>query len=376
VSVDPSECSVDEISTTLKSQVDDLTAEVEFHRRQLKQLRELSSSRSGRATNELHGTLCSQVVDLLLAIDGIESKLSSMRRNLVDQQQLFRSLHKQSLTDVLTGLMNRRAFDEEFGRRVAQADRTDRPLSVLMIDIDHFKSLNDRYGHAAGDRVLRGVANLMVNALREMDTLARYGGEEFVVALPDTGVMRACHVGERIRRTVGTSSIQFGDHELGVTVSVGVATLDAYRPESLLIDADEALYAAKGAGRNQVFVHKDDHCEPLTPEFHSGERQQRRKWLRFLVQRFQVRLRWAQEWHTANALDESFGGIGVRLPSATGLKVGQVLEVEYCGEVRQARAVGIRLDNRGAGLRLGLEWTQQPSDPPEGDPGVSSLVEG
>lgn len=159
-------------------------------------------------------------------------------------------LESQSVTDVLTGVKNRRSFDltldEEFIR--AQSRRT--TLSLLMIDVDQFKSFNDEFGHPAGDEVLRSVAQLLQSEMRESDSLFRYGGEEFAVILPETTCKGAFVLAERFRRAVQRAPWP----RRGISISAGVAAIDAstVSPRDLLQCADQALYSAKQTGRNRV----------------------------------------------------------------------------------------------------------------------------
>jgi diguanylate cyclase (GGDEF)-like protein len=168
-----------------------------------------------------------------------------------------------SRTDALTGLFNRRYFEERLSREFARSSRYRTPLSCMMVDIDFFKRLNDQYGHAFGDRVLRKVAWVARESLRDVDLIARYGGEEFIALLPETGPQQALLVSERVRD--GIASLQFeqsipnGTSALvSCTVSVGVATYPDARldsAEALLRAADQCLYAAKAAGKNAVRQH-------------------------------------------------------------------------------------------------------------------------
>jgi diguanylate cyclase (GGDEF)-like protein len=157
---------------------------------------------------------------------------------------------------MLTGLLNRRAFLDAIDRERARSDRHAFPLSVLLLDVDHFKRVNDGRGHAAGDAVLRGVARVLEAVARRSDFVARWGGEEFVVALPQTGEAGARVAAERVRRAVAaeTHSVPEGE-PVRVTVSIGVASLDApWSVDRLLNAADVAMYAAKSHGRNRVEV--------------------------------------------------------------------------------------------------------------------------
>ena len=162
-------------------------------------------------------------------------------------------LTAQALSDDLTGLANRRHGMHTLGRAIALAMRHDRMLGLVRIDIDRFKSINDTYGHEAGDRVLAEVAGALAGAVRGGDELARWGGDEFVAILPDTdrdGVLRTA---ERLRAAAAGTSIDVGAGKpVGVTVSVGWAHWSGDTPDDLLARADRALYAAKDAGRDAV----------------------------------------------------------------------------------------------------------------------------
>jgi len=157
-------------------------------------------------------------------------------------------LHTVSRTDDLTGLPNRRHLQEHLVMAGSAAKRHGQPVAVLMVDVDHFKSVNDRLGHAGGDRVLRRVAVSLASACRAEDTAGRWGGEEFLVVAPATDGDSAEVLGERIRAAVSAEAIA---DEVAVTVSVGVAT-GTDDIESIVRDADTALYEAKAAGRDRV----------------------------------------------------------------------------------------------------------------------------
>lgn len=157
-------------------------------------------------------------------------------------------------TDPLTGLFNRRAFGERLGREVSRAARANTVLSCLMLDIDHFKGLNDTYGHSLGDRVLTQLADLLRREQRAMDILARLGGEEFVVLLPETGIRGARIYAERILRKVNAAMLGTAETSVQITVSIGIATFPDERvtdPDSLLRLADVNLLRAKADGRNR-----------------------------------------------------------------------------------------------------------------------------
>jgi two-component system, cell cycle response regulator len=173
---------------------------------------------------------------------------------------LYEDARRLATTDTLTGLLNRRAFLDAIERERARSDRHAFPLSILVIDVDHFKRINDERGHAAGDAVLQGVARVLVSVARKSDFVARWGGEEFVVGLPQTSDAGARIAGERVRRAVAAEShpVLDGGDPARVTVSVGVASADApWSIEALVGSADAAMYAAKMRGRNRVEAGSD-----------------------------------------------------------------------------------------------------------------------
>ena len=176
----------------------------------------------------------------------------------VENIALHEQVSEQAVTDELTGLANKRAFREWMQREVARAERFSHHVSLLMLDLDDFKRVNDTYGHLQGDAVLRAVGRVLILEARAVDHLARYGGEEFVVAMPETDVDGASELAERIRLRIAVEPVPSigGEGEIGVTVSVGAATMagGATDASGLVAAADEALYAAKEAGKNQVVV--------------------------------------------------------------------------------------------------------------------------
>jgi diguanylate cyclase (GGDEF)-like protein len=171
---------------------------------------------------------------------------------------LVAQARKLAATDALTGLMNRRAFMEALDRERSRAIRHLHPMALLLLDVDHFKKVNDSRGHDAGDAVLQGVARVLRSIARKSDILARWGGEEFVVALPQTADTGARIAAERIRRALAEAvyNLPNGD-TLSCTASVGlasVASTDGFEADELIARADKAMYAAKGRGRNRVEV--------------------------------------------------------------------------------------------------------------------------
>jgi diguanylate cyclase (GGDEF)-like protein len=160
-------------------------------------------------------------------------------------------------TDSLTGLSNRRQFFELGETQLQHARKEGSDLALLLCDVDHFKSINDRHGHAVGDIVLRALSELARRCTRAIDCVSRIGGEEFAVLLPGTGREVAMAIAERIRVSTSEQRVSIGDGDVAVTVSIGVATLseDARTLRELLAQADAALYRAKDAGRNRVVAN-------------------------------------------------------------------------------------------------------------------------
>jgi two-component system cell cycle response regulator len=161
-----------------------------------------------------------------------------------------------AITDGLTGLHNRSYFERHLATLVEQATSKGRPLSLLIIDIDHFKTINDTFGHAAGDAVLRDFSERLRRSIRGIDLASRYGGEEFVVAMPETESSFACLAAERIRERISSERFLVAPDiaPIAVTVSIGISSLDGPgdTPQGLLKRGDEALYRAKNAGRNRI----------------------------------------------------------------------------------------------------------------------------
>lgn len=163
-------------------------------------------------------------------------------------------LYRLAVTDVLTRLYNRQYLAERLPREIDRARRYREPLSVVLMDIDYFKKVNDAHGHAAGDDVLRALADHTRELVREVDTVVRYGGEEFLLLLPATGAEGAWRVADRIRERVQGLEVKTRDARIRFTVSAGVAELSVHDggATDLIARADDALYAAKDAGRNRV----------------------------------------------------------------------------------------------------------------------------
>ncbi len=190
-----------------------------------------------------------------LRVKAAELELKKRNNEL---QSMLHHVEALAITDPLTGLFNRRRFDDVLKREFALTKRYATPLSCLMVDVDHFKRVNDAYGHDAGDRILCGVAGRLSSRLREVDTAARFGGEGLLVLLPQTPKQGAMIVAERIAAVIRREPFDFSDGSANVTVSVGVAEgrdVTGNAPESLVKAADTALYLAKSRGRDQVVAY-------------------------------------------------------------------------------------------------------------------------
>ena len=159
-----------------------------------------------------------------------------------------------SITDELTGLSNRRCFDNTLEKEFLRALRYNNKLTLVMFDIDHFKTVNDTYGHPCGDYILKEVANAALQTFRKTDTVFRFGGEEFVVILTETDIKQSEIPLERFRKTIETLDLTYQNQQINITVSIGACQLDQSigNKEEFLQKADTALYDAKNSGRNKV----------------------------------------------------------------------------------------------------------------------------
>lgn len=170
---------------------------------------------------------------------------------------LAEDMTRLAITDPLTHIMNRRGITVALLDAMAQAERYDTALTVAMADIDHFKAINDTYGHETGDRVLAEVAAVLSEHLRMPDKVGRYGGEEFLIVLPHTTLVQGRKIAERVRAAVGSTRVQAGGKRLPLTVSLGLTQFRKGEDlEQLLTRVDQALYDAKSAGRNRVGIRK------------------------------------------------------------------------------------------------------------------------
>ena len=188
-----------------------------------------------------------------------QSILRMLSVRLREASQAVESATLEKIQDPLTGLYNRRYMEHVLRHEMQRADRADYSVSLVMMDIDHFKNLNDTYGHSAGDEVLRHLALLMQSQVRRADVACRFGGEEFLVILPETPVDVAAERAEKLRAAFADASIEYEGQIMQGKLSLGVASFPAHAktPEQLIRAADTALYAAKNGGRNRVILAED-----------------------------------------------------------------------------------------------------------------------
>ena len=231
-----------------------------YHTRIGEYSEKISQARDISELGDVVGGLSADIGDLRDALRGNHAELVAARSQAEQAEKRVREL-QQELTQVsnlvredqLTGALNRRGMDEAFGRELARTARLQAPLSIGMLDLDHFKKLNDSLGHQAGDEALRHLTHVVHDLLRPTDTLARYGGEEFLILLPNTDIAEAEHVLKRIQRELTRRFFMHDNERVLITFSAGVAQL---RPDEnqteLVARADAAMYAAKKLGRNRV----------------------------------------------------------------------------------------------------------------------------
>jgi diguanylate cyclase (GGDEF)-like protein len=209
------------------------------------------------------GLLARTFNDMMRRLRGYQSEIEAANRSLMERnnelKQAKETFEQLSITDGLTKLHNHRFFQDHLTREINRVSRSDEPLSILLVDIDDFKSLNDRFGHAAGDELLMGLARIMNDTVRESDLLARYGGEEFVVLAANTDLPGAYQLAEKIRTNIAENSFIVDEsmRPMRVTVSIGVAAYRGNR-RTFFQAADRALYQAKAEGKNCVVTEPDN----------------------------------------------------------------------------------------------------------------------
>jgi diguanylate cyclase (GGDEF)-like protein len=198
----------------------------------------------------------------------LNTMLSSIQKTKSELMQAQESLRFHAEHDALTGVLNRRAIRDVLRKELARCRREKNTLGVILGDVDHFKKINDRYGHAAGDAVLVGVVQRMQSVLRSYDALGRYGGEEFLIIAPNCDLAMAQRLAERVRSIIADEAMDLGHASANVTLSMGVTLGTAESdPEFLVAQADTAMYNAKRNGRNRLEVELPE-IEPLQVRNH------------------------------------------------------------------------------------------------------------
>jgi diguanylate cyclase len=206
------------------------------------------------------------MTQILEANRALLKNLADAQQKLSEQTRQLESYMNMARTDPLTHLANRRAFDEEVARRLAEWRRHGVPLCAAMLDLDRFKELNDQHGHSVGDRVLKGVAKVLADTVRGMDLISRYGGEEFAVILPGTTLDVGRIAVQRLCAAIGLTTFKIDGLELTITMSGGLAEAQTGEDATALVKrADAALYASKEAGRNCVHFHDGAACHKVPP---------------------------------------------------------------------------------------------------------------
>ncbi len=208
--------------------------------------------------------LVSALSQIVAANDALQDRLAKAENQIIEQAQEIRTHESEARTDALTGLANRRAFDDEMKRRFSEWTRKATPLSLLILDIDFFKKFNDTHGHQAGDEVLRCVGKKLAETVREMDLACRYGGEEFAVVMPATTSVDGKVGAERVRKAIEGMTVTFEGKNLKVTASVGLAQVNNSDDCGRVLQrADKALYQSKAAGRNCGHLHDGQRSVPF-----------------------------------------------------------------------------------------------------------------
>ncbi len=189
-----------------------------------------------------------------LKMDELQQHLRNMKSEINQIQERTKSLEQEALLDSLTNIHNRRAYEIRIDEELQRFKRYNQLFSLVMLDVDHFKAVNDEFGHRTGDKCLCEIVNRVRSSLRKVDFLARYGGEEFVAILPGTTRQNACVVAEKLRQHIERTAFLFQGKRVPVTISLGVTQVESSDsdPQSIFARADEAMYEAKRAGRNRV----------------------------------------------------------------------------------------------------------------------------
>jgi diguanylate cyclase len=222
---------IDQLKCTVRERVETILARVETHRRE----------------EQTHQA------QMQAEVQKLRERVQDMEQETEGLQARVQSAHEQALTDALTGIPNRQAYDERIEQEFARWKRFETPLALLVWDVDYFKKINDTYGHMAGDKVLQAIARVLGGHIRETDFLARYGGEEFAMMMPGATAAVALKAADKLRREVETCGFHYHGTDVTITISCGISQFrTGDTTETVFERADRALYAAKQAGRNRV----------------------------------------------------------------------------------------------------------------------------
>lgn len=233
----------------------------------------LSSVSDRQSLRRIVESLAQATNDVQRENHSLQQSLTASKREIESLRFSLESARVESITDQLTGVANRKGFDQALLNAIAQSNVSRLPLSLLMIDVDHFKRFNDGFGHLAGDQVLRLIALLLKRELKGQDTAARYGGDEFAVVLPRTNLRDAVILAERIHDTVQSRTLRklsTGEGLGKISISIGAAEYQAGEEATAFVErADACLYAAKRSGRNRVSWHTEVEMLSLRASMHS-----------------------------------------------------------------------------------------------------------
>jgi len=252
------------VASELETIAEAIRKNLAIHRASVGRFKERVMQLSNEERDSAWRELCDEAEEVLKPTLRLATQISQAYDEIRQQSNnlvSFTEVH----TDPLTGVCNRRALEDALRTRFALMYRYEQPFSIIILDIDHFKRINDERGHVEGDRTLQEMASLLDETVRETDLVARYGGEEFVVVIPQTDLQGGTIFAERIRQLV--------ERKLEITVSGGVATaLEGDTPETLVARADAAVYSAKADGRNRIYLHDGLDVASVTPQEAATER--------------------------------------------------------------------------------------------------------
>ncbi|MCX7626853.1 MAG: GGDEF domain-containing protein [Methylophilaceae bacterium] len=242
--------------SAVSEQAEHLAVDLDQHSRSMRQsISDLQQTDNKQEIANLLQIILGTAQTLQNSVDEAQREITCSRQMLDHMREELQETRRQLLLDPLTGARNRFGMEASLGQEIARARRSEGKLAITMVDLDHFKKLNDEYGHEAGDLALVYFAQLCRAVLRESDTLYRYGGEEFLITLPETDVRGATFMLERLAQMLAKSPLHYKEHLIGLTFSAGLTCLkEGDTPQTLLARADAAMYRAKQEGRNRIVV--------------------------------------------------------------------------------------------------------------------------